>query len=198
MFSATLLAGLAFLQSALLGEGRRAAVLMLVELLPFAVTGPLLSLGLIALWNRDGLPGLVYDSTIIVVLACGARYLFIAAGILAAGSQRVNPRLYEAARVHGVSWWRAMFGITLPLQAPFLVACWGLTFVLAVGELDATVLVCPPGKTTLAIRLFTLMHYGPDAYVAALSLMTALVILCAGACAAWAYGRTGNARDTLH
>ncbi|MCC6697754.1 MAG: iron ABC transporter permease [Candidatus Hydrogenedentes bacterium] len=198
VLSATLLAGLAFLQSALLGKGRQAAVLMLVELLPFAVTGPLLSLGLIALWNRDGLPGLVYDSLAIVVLACGARYLFIAAGILAAGGQRMNPRLHEAARVQGISWWRAMFGITLPLQVPFLVACWGLAFVLAVGELDATVLVCPPGKTTLAIRLFTLMHYGPDAYVAALSLMTALVILCAGACAAWAYGRIGNTRDASH
>ncbi|MCC6487091.1 MAG: iron ABC transporter permease [Candidatus Hydrogenedentes bacterium] len=198
VLSATLLAGLAFLQCTLLGGGRRAATLMFAELLPFAVTGPLLSLGSIALWNRDGFPGLVYDSMNIVVLVCVARYLFIAAGILAVGERRLNPRLHEAARVHGVSWWRGMFGVTLPLQAPFFVACWGLAFVFAVGELDATVLVCPPGKTTLAIRLFTLMHYGPDAYVAALSLITAIVILCASACAAWAYGRMGNAHAASH
>jgi iron(III) transport system permease protein len=43
------------------------------------------------------------------------------------------------------------------------------------GELGATLLVTPPGKSTLSIRIYTLMHYGAGELVACLSL--ALVAL---------------------
>lgn len=47
-------------------------------------------------------------------------------------------------------------------------------FALALGEAGSTVILIPPGPTTLSIRLMTLMHYAPTAEVSALCLLIAL------------------------
>ena len=53
---------------------------------------------------------------------------------------------------------------------------------IAVGELAATVLVVPPGPTTISVRIFSLIHYGVDDRVASICLalilgLTALMML---------------------
>lgn len=146
----------------------------------FAVSGPLLGLALIVLWNRPGPMGLVYDSAAMIVLACSARYMVFGLGGVRAGHLRLDARLREAAQLSGVRWWRSLLFIELPLMFPYLIGVWGLAFILSLGEVDTTVLVCPPGVTPLTVRLFALMHYGPDSYVAALSLLTAGIVLVAG------------------
>ena len=64
----------------------------------------------------------------------------------------------------------------------------GMALVLAMGELSASLLVLPPGVTTISVRIFQLLHYGVDDRVAALALsvfaaMTALAGLTAAAVA---------------
>jgi iron(III) transport system permease protein len=148
-----------------------------LSLVPFLMSGPMLGLGLIALWNRSDLFGYVYGSLLIVVLACVARYLFFAHQGIASALKDLHPSLEESAAVAGVPRWRSLTGITLPLLRPMIAAVWGIGFVFALRELDAAVLVAPPGPPPLAVRLFTLMHYGPSRLVAALSLVTVVIIL---------------------
>ncbi len=196
--SATILTALASSVSILMRSRRSRLLVQGVSLLPFGLAGPLLGLSLIALWNHPGVAGMVYDSLAIVVLALSARFLFFANTAMIMGYQRLDRRLEEAAHIAGLSWWHTVVSVVLPLQLPYMVVCWGCAFVLCVGELDSTVLVCPPGDTTLAIRMFTLMHYGPDAYVATLSLLTTAIIVLVSALTAVGYTvlRTAyNVRD---
>jgi ABC-type spermidine/putrescine transport system permease subunit II len=48
--------------------------------------------------------------------------------------------------------------------------------VLAFGELGVSVLVAPPGDSTLPIRVYTIIANTPASHVAALALLQALVI----------------------
>ena len=191
--SALILTILAFLVSVLVRSRRVYIAIQAISLVPFGLAGPLLGLGLIALWNHRGLPGIVYDSLAIVVLALVARFLVLANAAMALGYRRLDRRLEEAARIAGVSWWRIITNVVLPLHLPYVIVCCGFMFVLCVGELDSTVLVSPPGETTLAVRLFTLMHYGPDAYVAALSLLTVGLIVLVSALTVAGYARLRTA-----
>jgi len=191
--SAAILTGLAFLVSTLVRNRPVHIAIQAISLVPFGLAGPLLGLGLIALWNHRGPAGMIYDSLAIVVLAMVARFLVLANAAMTLGYRRLSPRLEEAARMAGVSWWRTVANVILPLQLPYVLACWGLMFVLCAGELDSTILVCPPGETTLAVRLFTLMHYGPDAYVAALSLLTVGVVVLVSALTAAGFSRLRTA-----
>ena len=148
---------------------------------PFLISGPVLGAAFIALWNRPGLPGMVYDSLLILVLACVARFAFFAERGFAATMNSLDKSLEEAACVFGVSWWRTALRIVCPLTWPTAVGVWGLSFVFCFGEIDATALLCPPGRNTLTMRVFSLMHYGPSPMVAALCVITvALILLCGG------------------
>ncbi len=163
-------------------------------LLPFAISGPVLGIGLILLWNRPGLPGAVYGSLAIVVLAVVTKFVFFAEAGIGVALRHMHPNLEDAAAVAGVPSWRRITGILVPLTFPSLVAVWGLGFVLALQELDVTVLVCPPGVTPLPIRLFTLMHYGPSRLVSALCVLMVCVVLLSVALIAGVYLNTQRMR----
>jgi iron(III) transport system permease protein len=158
-------------------RGRWTRALYSVTWGPFLISGPALGIALIAAWNHVGLRGVVYDSMAITVLACAARFLLIGYWGSRTALATLNVRAMEAAEVCGVGRGRRLFGVAVPLSAPYLLAIWGLSFLMTFGEVDASQLVTPPGATTLPVRIFGLMHYGPDRLVAALSVGTAATVV---------------------
>jgi iron(III) transport system permease protein len=149
--------------------------------LPLAMPSALAGAGLIWLWNRD-LPVPVYGTFWMLVLASLARFAPIAVLALAVWRSRLDPALLEAAAVFG-SPARAFFRVELPLLSPGIAAGAAAVFVLSLAELGASLLVAPPGRGTLALRIFNYLHYGASVAVAALALClmaaTASVMLIA-------------------
>jgi ABC-type spermidine/putrescine transport system permease subunit II len=66
--------------------------------------------------------------------------------------------------------------IVVPQLRLGLAATWVIVFVLSFGELGASVLIAPPGESTLPIRIYTVIANTPPAHVAALALLQAVVI----------------------
>jgi 2-aminoethylphosphonate transport system permease protein len=65
----------------------------------------------------------------------------------------------------------------LPLVAPYLLAAFGLSFALSMGELGATVMVCPPGWITMPVAIFGLTDRGDIFSGAVLTMILAAVTL---------------------
>lgn len=147
--------------------------------IPMALPGPLMGIGLITLWNGPGWANLgIYGSRWMPVLAALARYAPLGALVLVAAMRRVNPRQLEAAQLLQTSRLRSWLLVRLPLLAPGLLASAGLVFCLTLSELSATLLVAPPGQSTLTIRIYNYLHYGASGTVAGLTLvLTALVLI---------------------
>ena len=143
----------------------------------FAVPGTLLGVGLIGVWNRPGPLGAVYGTDGMLVLAYLARLLPVAVLALAASSRTVPMSHEEAAAVSGAGWLRTMWRIVIPQMRLGLIAAWLIAFVLAFGELGVSILVAPPGETTLPIRIYTLVANAPSSSVAVLALLQAGIIL---------------------
>ncbi len=140
-------------------------------------TGPVFALGVIALWNRAGLGGWFYDRPVILVIACTGRY-WICAALPALLAIRNTPQsCVEAAKNLGATSFYRWRTIELPHHLPWLLGGWCIVFLLSFGDLDTVLLIAPPGYTPLSVRLFSLMHYGPSALVAALSLLCCILIL---------------------
>ncbi len=163
------------------GRGRaRTRFKQLVDLgfiVVFAVPSTVVGVGLIGLWNRSGWPGQVYSSAGIIVIAYLARFVPVAALILAASVRQIPKSFEESAELSGASWPRVFFRIVLPQMKTGLAAAWVVAFIFAFGELGAIVLVAPPGESTLPVRVYTLIANTRSSEVAALALMQALVIL---------------------
>jgi iron(III) transport system permease protein len=146
---------------------------------PLAIPAPLIGIGLIVIWNRPALGG-VYGSAAMPVLAALARFVPIAGILLLTQLRRIDPALIEAARVLETSPLRTWLWIELPILAPGLLAAAAVLFVLTLGELGATLLLAPPGRATLTMRLYNFLHYGASDTVAGLSLVLMMTVLVFG------------------
>lgn len=149
----------------------------LVFIVLFAAPSTVIGVGLIGLWNRQGFLGEIYRSPLIIVIAYLARFVSVAALILAAAVRQVPSSLEEAAEVAGASWPRAFARIVLPQITGATGAALVVSFIFAFGELGATVLVAPPGESTLPVRIYTLIANAPSRQIASLALMQAGVVL---------------------
>jgi iron(III) transport system permease protein len=156
---------------------RARGVAELISLVSFAVPGTVIAIGLIGLWNRPGLPGVIYKSMVILMIACIARFLPVAALILAAGVRQISHSAEEAAEVVGAGWLRTFSWILVPQLRGGITAAWVIVFIFSFGELGATILVAPPGESTLPVRIYTLLANTTSSQVAALALMQAAIVL---------------------
>ena len=150
----------------------------------FAVPGTIVGVGLIRLWNRPGLDW-VYGTAAMLVLANVARFLPLGVLLAGAAARQVPPSIEEAASMGGAPWQRTWLRVWLPQIRGAVLAVWTLTFVLAFGELGASVLVNPPGSTTLPVHVYTLVANAPPGQLAGLALLQSAV----GVIGLWAASR---------
>ncbi|MFO7975687.1 MAG: ABC transporter permease subunit [Candidatus Hydrogenedentota bacterium] len=185
--AATLLTALGFAMAYSASAGVKGSRVFALSVAPFLITGPLLGTGLIALWNHAGPALVVFETILVLVLACGAKYLYFAYQGEKIALEELHPRPLEAAKVYNAGWVRRATGVAAPLTAPALAAVWGVAFLFSLRELDAAVMVAPPGITPLSIRIHSLMHYGPGSAVASLCLVMVGLLLAAACGAAVLY-----------
>jgi iron(III) transport system permease protein len=166
---------------ALLGYGRARARTRLrgladvVMIVIFAAPSTVVGVGLIGLWNRPSFG--IYGTHAMVVITYLARFVPVAALILAVSVRQVPVSFEEAAELSGASWLRIFTRIVLPQIKIGIAAAWAISFIFAFGELGATALVAPPGESTLPVRIYTLIANASSGEVAALALMQVCVTL---------------------
>jgi ABC-type spermidine/putrescine transport system permease subunit II len=104
--------------------------------------------------------------------------------ILVAGLRNVPAAHVEAARATGlgvVATWR---WILLPQIRVTILLSFGAAWVWSLNEVTLPVLLAPPGFSTLMLRIFQTVHYGPPELLAAYTLLHIVVIALAGGCVA--------------
>jgi iron(III) transport system permease protein len=149
----------------------------LIFIVLFAVPSTVVGIGLIGLWNRPGIIGQIYMSPAIIVISYLTRFVPVAALIIAPGVRQVPVTSEEAASLAGASWPRIFRHIVFPQMRASVAAALVVAFIFAFGELGATVLIAPPGESTLPVRVYTLIANAPSTEVAALALMQAGIVL---------------------
>ncbi len=170
--TAAVVIGLGLAWSARRG-GRRAVPAWMVIALTLALPGPLIGLGLIAVFSAADWPWLtwLYDRSIAAVtIAQAVRALPLCTLVLWYALRTVPEEHLDSATLEGASALTRFFRIALPQRWPAVAAAWLVGLAIAWGELSASILVVPPGVTTLPIQIFGLIHYGVDDRVAGVSL----------------------------
>ncbi len=159
----------------------RAMPALFATALGLAIPGPVLGILIIGALNRPefGLLIWLYDRTIFAPwLAQTVKALPLGTLVLWYALRTVSRETLDSAASEGASHLVRFVRIALAARMPALGVVWLIGFVLAFGELGATLLVSPPGMTTLPVRIFGLLHYGVQDQLAALCL--AIVAMLAG------------------
>jgi len=152
-----------------------ARLLGLLFFIPSAVPSVSVGLGLLVAFSH---PPLLLNGTIAIVMV--AHFVLISAftfGNVSAGLARLSPDFEQVASSLGARPAYRLWHVTLPLLTPYLVAAFGLSFALSMGELGATVMVYPPGWVTLPVSIFSLTDRGDVFAGAALTMVLVAVTL---------------------
>ena len=161
---------------------------LLLLAIGFALPGPVVGVWLIHGFNQpsDSLLSPLtwcYDNTILVpVLAQLFRALPLVTLLVWTRMATIPQEVLDSSICDGAGWWRQLAWVVLPQCWLAVMAAIGVAFVLAIGELAATILVVPPGVSTLPVRIFGLLHYGAEDRVAALCLAFWLLVCLLTAC----------------
>jgi 2-aminoethylphosphonate transport system permease protein len=143
--------------------------------IPSAVPSVSVGLGLLVAFSQR--PLLLNGTTAIVILAHFVLVSAFSFGNVSAGLARLSPDCEEVASSLGARPFYRLRRVTLPLIAPYLIAAFGLSFALSMGELGATVMVYPPGWVTLPVAIFGLTDRGDIFSGAALTMILVGVTL---------------------
>jgi 2-aminoethylphosphonate transport system permease protein len=147
----------------------------LLFFVPSAVPSVSVGLGLLVAFSA---PPLLLNGTIWIVMV--AHFVLVSAftfGNVSAGLSRLSPDFEQIASSLGAKPAYRLWHVTLPMIAPYLVAAFGLSFALSMGELGATVMIYPPGWVTLPVDIFSLTDRGEVFSGSALTVVTIAVTL---------------------
>ncbi len=163
------------------GQKRRAAsVIDVLSLLPAALPGVVVGVGLILTWNRPFWPVTPYDSQAILLLAYSCLLLPYPVRYTGAALRQLGANLEPAARVHGASAGRALRYIVLPLIYPALLASMLMVFAVASRELVTSLLLSPAGVQTVSVfvwRQFEQGSVGDGMAMASIAMLLSLAVM---------------------
>jgi len=157
-----------------------------------ALPGPLVGLGIIWIMDRSEPAILVwlYDRTLSApVLAVVVRILPLATLGCWYVLRSVADDALDCAACEGAGAWSRFWHVAWPQRRSGLAAVWLAVFAIAAGDLASSILVAPPGVTTVPIRVFGLIHAGVDDQVAGVCLVMCGGVAAAVAAVAWLLGR---------
>jgi len=155
-----------------------------LSVLPNAVPGMVLAVGLILAWNRSWWPFPVYNTAAVLILAYVCILLPYPVRYVGAALRQIGVNLDAAARVSGAGMGLTLWRILLPLIAPNLMIATLLVFAIASRELVASVMLAPSGMKTVATFVFNQFAQGSPGMGMALSVIaifssTAILVVLA-------------------
>jgi putative spermidine/putrescine transport system permease protein len=96
--------------------------------------------------------------------------------LVSANLQGFERTLEEAAMNLGASRWRTLTRVTLPMIRPGVVAAALFAFVVSFGNLEISLFLVGPGRTTLPIAILQYLEWKIDPTIAAVSLVQIAVV----------------------
>ncbi|AUJ81582.1 ABC transporter permease [Enterobacter cancerogenus] len=156
------------------------AMLDALSLMPAALPGIVVGVGLILLWNRSFWPVSPYNSWVILLLSYCCLLLPWPVRYVGSALRQLGGSLEPAARVHGASAFQTLRYIVMPLVSPALLAAMLMVFAIASRELVTSLLLAPAGTQTVSVfiwRQFEQGSVGQGMAMATLTLVTGLLLM---------------------
>lgn len=151
-----------------------------LSLMPAALPGVVVGVGLILMWNRAFWPVSPYNTWAILLLSYCCLLLPWPVRYISSAMRQLGGNLEPAARVHGASAFQALRLIVLPLIFPAMLAAMLMVFAIASRELVTSLLLAPAGTQTVAVfiwRQFEQGSVGQGMAMATLTLIAGLLLM---------------------
>ena len=152
-------------------RGRLASLVEYAMVVPLGVPGIALGVGILSLWIL--VPGGIYGTLWILLLAYVTAHIPIAMQFVGSALHRIHTDLEDASRISGQTMLGTIRRIDFPLMLPALIGSWLLIYVVILREISLVILLYNPSTVVLAVGLMDVWGSGfyPELAVYSLLLM---------------------------
>jgi iron(III) transport system permease protein len=156
---------------------RGAKLLDGIGMVPFALPGSVIGVGMILAWSNPPVGPTLYGTLWILLVAYLMRYMAYGLRSCRASLLQIHDSLEEAASTSGASRLRTMRDVTLPLMRPGMIAAWVLIFMSAYHELTVSALIWSARNETVGVWIFVMQDSGFPGRASALAVVILPIIL---------------------
>jgi len=132
--------------------------------------------GIFLFTNFDFLSSLK-ESIVPMLFSLCVMYVPLAVALLLFLKSRINKNIYQSARLFIAEKSRRLKYVSIPILWPGIIAVLLIILNFAGKDLDTSILLVPPGKSFLPVRLHLLLHYADFPSLAAVVLIYIFVII---------------------
>ena len=150
-----------------------------LAVLPFAIPGTSIALGLVVAFNAPHVwtgGGVLVGTVWILPVAYFVRHIPLVVRSTQAALESVDDRLAEASQDLGAGAWTTLRRVVLPLVAPAIAAGALLTFVTAIGEFVASVMLYVYDNRPISVETFAQIRQGAFGQAAAYSVLLMVLV----------------------
>jgi iron(III) transport system permease protein len=167
-------------------RGRFGGLVDYAMVLPLGIPGIALGVGILSLWIL--VPGGIYGTLWILLLAYVTAHIPVAMQFVGSALHRIHTDLEDASRVAGQSWAGTMRRVDIPLMRPALIGSWLLMYVVILREISLIILLYNPSTVVLSVGLMDVWSSGFYPELAVFSLLL-LVLGIAPVAVLWKFAR---------
>lgn len=139
-------------------RGRFAGMVEYAMVVPLGVPGIALGVGILSLWIL--VPGGIYGTLWILLLAYITAHIPVALQFVGSALHRVHTDLEDASRISGRTLVGTLRHINLPLMRPALIGSWLLIYVVILREVSLVILLYNPSTIVLPVGLMDIWGSG--------------------------------------
>ena len=148
-------------------EGRASGALDTILMVPYLVPGIVMAIGFVTTFNRW--PVDLVSTSAIIIIVLFVRRLPYGVRSTTASLRQVKPSIEEAAASLGASPFKVFTFVTVPLIMPGIIAGAMMSFITAINELSATLILYTGRTITMPVHIYVSVLDGEFGIAAALS-----------------------------
>jgi len=164
-------------------------VLILLFATPGTISGIIINGFYLKLMEWIPLLDGLYYSALPIIHVYVIRFMPIGFLMVSFGLRTLNPNLIKQGRLYDSGSFKVILESLIKPRFEYLLSSFFVVTVLCIGELAATIMVLPPGKSTLTVTIYNYLHYGSTETAALLCLMMMLLIGLFMGIGFWGYKR---------
>ena len=145
-------------------------------LIVFAIPSTIFGISLIKFYNHPILD-FIYSGYAIILIGYVGKFSFISAKLIGNAIRQIPNSLDEVAQIEGITFYRRLLKILIPLIMPTLFVAFIISFIFCLGELGTTIMLYPPGTEIMPIKVFTIMANAPQPLTSSMTLIVFSITL---------------------
>lgn len=152
----------------------KSVIASVVLLSPLLISGSLVGISIIGMFIKSDIYGYILNRNILLIYSGVVKSTPMVYLLLKACFDTDNRDLIRCGMIYQKNFFHRMIKVELPMRGLNVAGAFFFGFSYVFGEISSSIILIPPGKQMVALKIYSYLHYGSGSRISALGLIIIL------------------------